>query len=132
MAVRDRTAIRPVFVPRPRADTVADPSGLVLDELTGEASYEGRRISLSARQFDLLVVLVGNAGRLVTPQELALHAWGERMNSSETVRSAIKAVRARLGCAGVPVERLVTVWGLGYRWDRASIDNSSRVVEMAS
>jgi DNA-binding response OmpR family regulator len=133
MAVRDRSAIRPAFVPDPRhALVVADRSGLVLDERSGRASYDGAPVSLSIRQFDLLLVLVSNPGRLITSGELAEHAWGERQESSETVRSAVKAIRARLRAAGVSVDVLATVWGLGFRWDGASRSKTSRPVEIAS
>jgi DNA-binding response OmpR family regulator len=133
VAVRDRSAIRPVFVPDPRrALIVADRSGLVLDERTGQASYDGTRVSLSIRQFDLLFVLVSNPGRLITSSELAEHAWGERQDSSETVRSAVKAIRSRLRAAGASPVILATVWGLGFRWDGASTSKASELIEIAS
>ena len=120
MAVRDRSAIRPAFVPLPpRMRLIVDTSGLVLDEPSGSASYDGNPVPLSRRQFDLLLVLVSNPGRLITSAELARHAWGERHDSSETVRSAVKAVRARLRAAGGSPDAVATVWGLGYRWDGA-------------
>jgi DNA-binding response OmpR family regulator len=133
MAVRDRSAIRPAFVPdqrRPRV--VADTSGLVLDEPSGEASYDGTPVALSSRQFDLLLVLVSNPGRLITSYELAEHAWGERQGSSETVRSAVKAIRSRLRASGAPPEILATVWGLGFRWDGSSTAKTSGPIEIAS
>jgi DNA-binding response OmpR family regulator len=133
MAARDRSAIRPAFVPDPRRPhIIADRSGLVLDERTGQASYDGTPVSLSIRQFDLLLVLVSNPGRLITSQELAEHAWGERHDSSETVRSSVKAIRSRLRAAGASPETLATVWGLGYRWDGASLSKTSELVEIAS
>jgi DNA-binding response OmpR family regulator len=133
MAVRDRGTIRRAFVPHRRQSSVlVDRSGLVLDEQVRTASYDGIPVDLSERQFGLLLVLVSNPGRLVTPYELGLHAWGEEQSSSETVRSAVKAVRARLRAAGAPTEDLATVWGLGYRWDGLLVENSSQHVEIAS
>ncbi len=104
---------------------MADASGLVLDDASGTASYGGDPLALSARQFDLLLVLVSNPGRLITPYELAEHAWGEQLGSSETVRSAVKAVRARLRTVGASSEVLATVWGLGFRWDGEPLDTAT-------
>jgi len=115
---RDRSAIRPEFVPRRhRSLLLEDPTGLVLDEARRVATYRDADLRLTGRQFDLLLVLIGNSGQLITPRELALYAWGERLQSDETVRAAVKAIRTRLRAAGHPLDSLVTVWGLGYRWD---------------
>jgi DNA-binding response OmpR family regulator len=118
MAPRDRSALRPVFVPEPlHVDRVQDVSGLVLHAGARAASFRGVTVDLTPRQVDLLMLLVRHPGRMLSPRELATHAWGETRDPSETVRSAVKVIRARLRTAGLRADALVTVWGVGYRWD---------------
>jgi DNA-binding response OmpR family regulator len=96
------------------------------------ASYAGVPLPLSARQFDLLYVLVSHAGRLITPVELAVHAWGEPLGSRESVRKSVTAIRLRLEGLGAPPEHLATIRSLGYRWDSVVASPPMDVRDIAS
>ncbi|MFN8169388.1 MAG: helix-turn-helix domain-containing protein [Candidatus Nanopelagicales bacterium] len=118
MARRDRSHLRPAFEPVPRpGDVQRCSSGLVLEADEPLARWHGGTVALSAREESLLALLVRHPGRLVTHEELSHHAWDEPLVSREAVISTVKRVRARLRSIGVPDDSLVTVRGLGYRWD---------------
>ena len=118
MAARDRSRLRPAFVPVPRpGQPVHSSAGLVLDAARGTAVWHGEPLGLTARELALLELLARHPGRLITGEELSEHAWSELLVSRHTVASTVKRIRARLREAGFDAEALVTVRGLGYRWD---------------
>ncbi len=92
-------------------------SGLRLDPVTTSARWRGRAVPLTPRELSLLALLVAHPGRLITAEELSVHAWGEPLVSRETVASAVKRVRSRLRSVECDPDALVTVRALGYRWD---------------
>lgn len=87
------------------------------------ASVGGRAIELTAREFDVLHVLVRNAGRALARQQILDEVWG--IASSKTVRvvdTHLKWIRRKLGPAGSWIE---TLRGVGYRFsDRAPAPES--------
>ncbi len=77
-----------------------------------EAEVGGSAVELTAREFDLLVHLVRNAGRVVGREELLSEVWGYLSpGDTRTVEVHISALRRKLG---VP-ELIRTVRGIGYR-----------------
>jgi DNA-binding response OmpR family regulator len=90
---------------------------LELDEDTHVAALDGMPLDLTAREFALLAVLVHGNGRTVRRSTLLREAWGvehEHEISSRTVDVHVARLRQKLG-AEAP--RLVTVKGVGYRFD---------------
>ncbi|MGH2470775.1 MAG: response regulator transcription factor, partial [Chloroflexota bacterium] len=57
-------------------DDVVSHSGVVLDRPSRLASRDGRALQLTAREFDLLAVLVANAGRVLSRDTLLDRVWG--------------------------------------------------------
>ncbi len=74
---------------------------------------QGRDIALTHKEFELLCLLLENAGHVLTRDTIMQHVWGsdfEREN--RTVDVHIRTLRAKLGPAGNSVE---TVRGVGYK-----------------
>lgn len=92
----------------------------VVIELQGRRVFVGgRERSASRRAFDLLQILCEQPGRLLTRDELSDRLWpGGQIVSDEALTQAIFRARAVLGPPG---ERIVTVRGLGIRFD-ASVE----------
>lgn len=91
-----------------------DSSILDLDART--LTVEGAGVSLTAAELSILTFLVERAGRAVSRGQLAeaaLPADGDRFD--RTVDSHVARIRRKLGPTGAL--RLVTVWGIGYRFD---------------
>jgi DNA-binding response OmpR family regulator len=61
--------------------------GLVLDLDTREAFYQNKCFQLTGKMFDVLYILMQNAPRLVTYQELTMSIWGE---DSLAIRNRLK------------------------------------------
>src|SRR5690606_18507550 len=72
---------------------------------------DGRRVTLTRREFDLLACLAANPGRAFSRQELLDRVWGDEFSGTErTVDQHVAQLRARFG-AGL----IETVRGRGYR-----------------
>jgi DNA-binding response OmpR family regulator len=83
---------------------------LVLDPAGRQVSRAGEPVALSAREFDLLQVLMLNAGRVMSREQLEqqLYSWGREVESN-AVEVHIHHLRRKLGSTAIQ-----TVRGVGY------------------
>ncbi|MDL4841065.1 response regulator transcription factor [Aquibacillus rhizosphaerae] len=73
--------------------------------------WEGKEVEVTAKEFDMLNILIRNQNRAFARDELLELIWGEDyFGSDRAVDDLIKRLRKKLD--GLPVE---TVWGYGYR-----------------
>jgi len=78
----------------------------------------GRPLSLTAREFDLLVFLLRHPGQAFTRTELMQQVWGWDFGDQSTVTVHVRRLREKVEPDPAAPVRLATVWGVGYRWDR--------------
>lgn len=108
----------------PRRANATDDRPLHLGNLTVDparrvALVEGRPVDLRAKEFDLLLALVENAGIVLTREKLLDIVWGfDFYGQTRTVDVHIAHLRNKL--AGTPAEagataEIETVWGVGYK-----------------
>lgn len=79
---------------------------------------DGLPISLTAREFDLLMVFVENPHQVLTHDQLFERIWGSWGDRS-AVSVYVRKLREKLERDPATPELLVTVWGIGYRFDPA-------------
>jgi DNA-binding response OmpR family regulator len=73
---------------------------------------------LTLREFDLLHFLLKHPGRTFSRAELLQRVWGDGFDAYEhTVNSHINRLRSRIEDDPRDPRRVVTVWGVGYRFD---------------
>jgi DNA-binding winged helix-turn-helix (wHTH) protein len=85
---------------------------LVVDRAAHEVSVEGRRVTLTAKEFALLGFLAQNRGRVFSRETLLARVWGSRYEGgARTVDIHVRRLRAKLGDA-LPLE---TLRGAGYK-----------------
>ncbi|PUB28932.1 transcriptional regulator [Promicromonospora sp. AC04] len=102
----------PMVAPPTLDPLVAGP--LLVDLAGREVTALGRRVYLSAREFDLLATLALEAGRVWSFAELTARVWQlPYLGDSDPVTSAIKRLRKRL--APVRDVEVASVRGVGYR-----------------
>lgn len=78
-------------------------------------------VPLTLREFDLLHFLVRHGGRAFSRGELLQRVWGDGFDGYEhTVNSHINRLRNKIEDDPRSPRRLVTVWGVGYRFDGAT------------
>jgi two-component system response regulator ResD len=79
------------------------------------ASVDGKSLLLTAKEFDLLWLMVKNKGRVFTREQLLEFIWGQDfLGESRTVDSHVKNLREKLRNKGLH-EVIHTVWGVGYK-----------------
>lgn len=76
-----------------------------------------RRIQLTSSEFDLLRVLVLNAGRLLTPRRLTHEAWSEKESEEalQLLRTTIGSLRQKLEANPARPRHIATEPGVGFR-----------------
>ena len=92
---------------------------LTLDPASREVVSAGRPVRLTAKEFDLLRLLAGNPGRVFSREYLLERVWGDEYGGFDrTVDTHILRLRKKLGGPGSPGDRIVTLWGVGYKFER--------------
>jgi DNA-binding winged helix-turn-helix (wHTH) protein len=85
---------------------------IMIDRSGHEVRIEGRIVTLTAREFSLLVYLCDHRGRVVSRDEALDRVWGDRYEGgARTVDIHVRRLRSKLGKA-LP---LVTLRGAGYK-----------------
>ena len=93
--------------------------GLRIDPLGRAVSYEGTDITLTAKEFDLLYLLASNPGRVFSRTYLLDALWGDSYGGFErTVDTHIQRLRRKLGKSSGADNRIVTLWGVGYKYEK--------------
>jgi two-component system, OmpR family, response regulator RegX3 len=107
-----------------RATTVG-PSGEVrvgdvaLDRDRYEVTADGEVLQLPLKEFELLAMLMENAGLVVTRQTLIDRVWGyDYVGDTKTLDVHVKRVRSKIESDPSHPERIVTIRGLGYKYVR--------------
>jgi DNA-binding response OmpR family regulator len=94
---------------------VLEAGGITVDRRARQVRAGGRRVDLSAREFDLAACLAAEPLRVFTKQELLRDVWGVRtVLRTRTVDSHASRLRRKLRLADGG-EYVVNVWGVGYR-----------------
>jgi len=76
---------------------------------------DGGEVSLTRKEFDLLVHMIRHRGRVLTRERLLERVWGyDYPGETRTVDVHIRRLRRKLGAAAE--ERIETVVGVGYRF----------------
>ena len=101
-----------VVAATPDGYQVAD---LLIDMRVRRVTREGVELRIGSRSFDLLVVLVRAAPRLVSTEELMECVWPGVVISPETITQRIKLLRQDLGDSAESPHYIAAVRGHGYR-----------------
>ena len=90
---------------------------LVVDPVAHRASRGGHELALTAREFDLLVFFLAHPGQVHGREELMRRVWGWEFGDQSTVTVHVRRLREKVEADPSVPARLVTVFGVGYRWD---------------
>ncbi|MDF1605542.1 response regulator transcription factor [Nocardioides sp. YIM 152315] len=90
---------------------------VVVEEAAHTAYRAGVPLALTGREFDLLRFLVAHPGTAYSRDDLLRHVWGWSIGDQSTVTVHVRRLREKVEKDPTHPERLVTVWGVGYRWE---------------
>ena len=116
---RLRVALRRAAGPGGDTDARIVVGPLVFDAARHEVSVDGRAVDLTPREFELLRVLLGEQGRVVTKGKLLRAVWGQAYQGEDSyVYVHVSQLRHKLAAAdagGALRDLIVTEPGVGYR-----------------
>lgn len=119
LMARIRSVLRRAGLNQPRGKTlkVAD---IVLDHDTHEVLVAGRSLDLTPSEFDLLAALMSTPGRVFSRLDLLDVIQGVRYEGYErTIDTHVKNLRAKLGDDPRNPRHIETIYGVGYRLNKA-------------
>ncbi len=105
---------------RPAAPTRLTDGDLVVDTGSHVATLGDEVLALTVREFDLLRFLLANPGVAYSRDELLQQVWGWSFGDQSTVTVHVRRLREKVEADPTRPVRLVTVWGVGYRWEPAA------------
>ncbi len=99
-------------------DGVIEAGPVRMDVDRHAVSVGGREVAMPLKEFELLELLMRNAGRVLTRGQLIDRVWGaDYFGDTKTLDVHIKRIRAKVEPVPSEPTLLVTVRGLGYRFD---------------
>jgi DNA-binding response OmpR family regulator len=104
----------------PKADAqpvVLRDGDLVADTGRRIATLTGRPLPLTVREFDLLEFLLRHPARAWTRAQLLEQVWGWQFGDQSTVTVHVRRLREKIETDSAAPKRLLTVWGVGYRYE---------------
>jgi DNA-binding response OmpR family regulator len=90
---------------------------LVVDPVARTATKGGEPLRLTTRELDLLVFLLRHPGVVHSRADLLSQVWGWDFGDHSTVTVHVKRLRHKIEPTPAEPRRIVTVYGLGYRYD---------------
>jgi DNA-binding response OmpR family regulator len=82
-----------------------------------EVAVGGEPVVLTSREFELLAFLMMHPRRVFTREELLERVWGYSFGDKSTVTVHVRRLREKVEVDPAHPRHIVTVWGLGYRFD---------------
>jgi len=102
---------------KPARDAVLVDGDLQADLTARRATLAGTALALTNREFDLLAHFLTHPGEVFSRDQLLNEVWGWEVGDRSTVTVHVRRLREKVEVDPAEPNRLVTVWGVGYRWD---------------
>jgi two-component system response regulator RegX3 len=115
-----RRAERPVSDDDDGSTSAVVVRDVTIDPERHVVTVRGEPVRLPLREFELLWVLMSNAGRVLTRDQLIDKVWGsDYFGDTKTLDVHVKRLRAKVESDPSNPDRIVTIRGLGYKYERS-------------
>ncbi len=99
--------------------SVVEVGDVQLDPEEHHVVVRGEDVSLPLKEFELLHILISNAGRVLPRETLIDRVWGtDYVGDTKTLDVHVKRLRSKIEIDPANPERIVTIRGLGYKYER--------------
>lgn len=99
--------------------TIITAGPMVIDQDSRIVTIDDVVIALTPREYDILLLLASNAGRVFTKEEIFERVWRlDAMGETSTIMVHIKRLREKIELPNRDVQLVETVWGVGYRFHK--------------
>lgn len=106
-----------IFKRRYSLDEIVD-GNLVLNKINRTVKKNGTLLEMTAKEFDLLLLLIENKGKVLNKEYIFNQIWGVDSDSEpQTLTVHIKWLRQKIEDDPKAPKRILTVWGVGYRFE---------------
>jgi DNA-binding response OmpR family regulator len=102
---------------RASADRWITDGGLEVNMEARRVRRNGAEVALTAKEFDLLILLIRNPDRAFTREEIHSRIWGDDLYvDPANIAVHVRRLREKIEDDPSQPRRIETVWGVGYRW----------------
>jgi len=115
---RIRAVLRRGVDPQVEVGNVLEAGGVRMDVERHEVEVNGQRVQMPLKEFELLELLLENVNRVLTRGQIIDRVWGtDYFGDTKTLDVHIKRVRSKIEDDPSRPKHLVTVRGLGYKFE---------------
>lgn len=109
--------INGIFKRRYGSDEIAD-GDIRINRVSRTAYKNGVPLEITAKEFDLLLLLVENKGRTLSKEYIFGQVWGsDSFSEQQTLTVHIKWLRQKIEDDPKSPKKILTVWGVGYKYE---------------
>lgn len=107
-----------IFKRRYQSESITD-GNIRLDKIKRIAYKDNKPIDMTQKEFDLLTLLMENSGQTLSKDMIFNKIWGfDSFSEPQTLTVHIKWLRQKIEENPKSPKRIVTVWGVGYRYEQ--------------
>lgn len=109
--------IKGIFKRRYSSDNLID-GNITIDKIAHKIYLDGNEVAVTVKEYELLVYLMENKGKVIKKEELFNAIWGfDSESEPQTLTVHIKFLREKFEDDPKNPKRILTVWGVGYRFE---------------
>lgn len=106
-----------IFKRRYAACEIVD-GDLCINKVSRTVYKNGVQLQMTAKEFDLLLLLAENKGRVLSKEYIFNQIWGsDSFSEQQTLTVHIKWLRQKIENTPKYPKRILTVWGVGYKYE---------------
>ncbi len=106
-----------IFKRRYAIDEITD-GGIRINKVSRSVYKNDVQLEMTAKEFDLLLLLIENKGKALSKDYLFNHIWGsDSFSEQQTLTVHIKWLRQKIEDDPKRPQRIQTVWGVGYKYE---------------
>lgn len=92
--------------------------GLEMNDVAKEISVDGKPVSLTPTEYDILKLLLSKPGKVFSPREIYEKVWQEHLYGSENIVAVhIRHIREKIEINPTEPRYVKVIWGQGYKID---------------
>jgi two-component system response regulator RegX3 len=115
---RIKAVLRRGVEPQVEIGNVLEAGGVRMDVERHEVEVDGQRVQMPLKEFELLELLLENVNRVLTRGQIIDRVWGsDYFGDTKTLDVHVKRIRSKIEADPARPKHLVTVRGLGYKFE---------------
>ena len=92
--------------------------GITIDTVSRKGYLNGKELDLNGKEYELLLLFLKNPGKTLLKDYIFAQIWGmDSLSENQTLTVHIKMLRKKIEENPREPKRIVTVWGVGYKYE---------------